>query len=371
MNEEIVNQIALSLTPGIGGVLARQLVSYCGSAREVFLAPRRKLVKIPGIGEKTADAVLAKTAFSVADFVYEQAVQKGVEILFYTHPKYPARLRSLPDSPVLLYHHGNTDLNAAKTVAIVGTRNATAYGKKVTEEIVTALTRYQNVLVVSGLAYGIDIAAHKAAVKCGLPTVGVLGSGIDVIYPAAHKNTAQQMLENGGLLSEYPFGIAPDAPHFPARNRIVAGLADVTIVVEAALKGGALITARIANDYNRDVMAVPGNLEQSHSEGCNRLIRNHQAHIYTGPEDFEYLMGWAEENSPKKKQQARDWQHLPELSEAERNVLNLLQSRPDMLIDELSWQAQVPVNQLASVLLTLELQGLVKALPGKKFALVP
>lgn len=368
MDKEILSRVALSFAPGIGNVLAKQLISYCGSAAEVFGSPKKKLVKIPGIGEKMAAAVLSQPAFDMATRVLEQARQQQVQILFYTDKEYPNRLKSLHDSPLLLYYKGNADLNANKTVAIVGTRGATAYGKKITEEIITGLTRHPDVLIVSGLAYGIDIAAHRASLRCGVPTVGVLGSGIDIVYPAAHKATAQQMLASGGLLTEYPFGTAPDGPHFPARNRIVAGMADVTVVVEATLKGGALITAKIANQYNRDVMAVPGSLDQACSEGCNRLIRNNQAHIYTSPHDLEYLMNW-EECNQSKPQKKTDWTNLPDLTEPEKSVLQLLQTRHEMLMDNLSWQSQIPINQLASLLLTLELQGLVKALPGKKFAL--
>lgn len=368
MDEEILHRIALGFAPGIGNILAKQLISYCGSATELFKSPKKKLMKIPGIGEKTASAVLTKPAFDMAERVLAQAKQQAVQVLFYTDKDYPNRLKNLHDSPLLLYYKGNANLNADKTVAIVGTRGATAYGKKITEEIMTGLTRHSDMLVISGLAYGIDIAAHRASLRCGLPTVGVLGSGMDVIYPAAHKATAQQMLASGGLLTEYPFGTAPDAPHFPARNRIVAGMADVTIVVEATLKGGALITAKIANEYNRDVMAVPGSLEQPCSEGCNRLIRNNQAHIYTSSTDLEYLMNWQEGGAAKPAKQT-DWTNLPDLTGPERSVLQLLQVRHEMLMDDLSWQSQVPVNQLASLLLTLELQGLVKALPGKKFAL--
>lgn len=368
MEEEILHRVALGFAPGIGNILAKQLISYCGSATELYRSPKKKLLKIPGIGEKTAAAVLQKPALDLAARVLEQARQQSVQVLFYTDKDYPNRLKTLHDSPLVLYYKGSANLNAARTVAIVGTRGATAYGKKVTDEIMTGLTRHPDMLVVSGLAYGIDIAAHRASLRCGLPTVGVLGSGIDVIYPAAHKATAQQMLASGGLLTEYPFGTGPDAPHFPARNRIVAGMADVTIVVEATLKGGALITAKIANEYNRDVMAVPGSLEQACSEGCNRLIRDHQAHIYTGSSDLEYLMGWHEGGAAKSVEQT-DWTNLPDLTEPEKSVLQLLQVRHEMLMDDLSWQSQVPINQLASLLLTLELQGLVKALPGKKFTL--
>lgn len=364
-----MHRIALSRTPGIGIVLARQLISYCGSATDVFKNTRKKLTKVPGIGEKLADALLAKTAFPIAERICQQAVLQGVQILFFTDVDYPHRLKHVHDAPMVLFYRGNANLNTTKIISIVGTRNATVYGKKVTEEIVSGLQRHPDALILSGLAYGIDITAHKAALRNGLPTVGVLGSGLDVIYPAAHKNTAQQMLENGGLLSEYPFGTTPDAPHFPERNRIVAGMADLTIVTEAAIKGGALITAKLANDYNREVMAVPGSLEQPCSAGCNRLIRNHQAHIYTGIEDLDYLMNWTEEQTASLKKSPNLWENLPELSEPEKTVLQLLQNRPDMQIDDLSWQAQIPLNQLASLLLTLELQGLIKALPGKKFAL--
>ncbi|MDJ1469197.1 DNA-processing protein DprA [Xanthocytophaga flava] len=370
MEEEIIHQIALSLTPGIGIALSRQLVSYCGSAQEVFKASKGKLTRIPGIGDKTAEIIHAREGFSVADFVYEQALKQNVRILFYTNKDYPTRLKQLPDAPMLLYYKGTADLNAKKVVAIVGTRNATTYGKKITEELITSLSVYPDVLVVSGLAYGIDITAHKASVKHSVPTVGVLGSGIDTIYPAAHKNTAQQMFNNGGLLTEYTFGTKPDAPHFPDRNRIVAGMSDVTIVVEAAIKGGALITAQIANDYNRDVMAIPGSLDQPYSAGCNRLIRNHQAHIYTSLSDLEYLIGWAEETGEKNNPSVPiPWMQQEGLSESEKSILTLLTTQPDILIDDLSWKSQIPVNQMASILLTLELQGLIKSLPGKRFSL--
>ncbi len=365
--EEILHRVALSLTAGIGIYAFRQLISYCGSALEVFKSPRKKLLKIPGIGEKMADLVQAKEAFPLAERICDQAARQQVQILSYLDRDYPTRLKTLPDPPSLLFYKGTTNLNATKTVAIVGTRRSTAYGKKMTEDLVAQLSKYPDLLIVSGLAYGIDVIAHKAAIRMGIPTIGVMGTGIDIIYPASHEATAQQMLENGGLLTEYLFGVPADAPHFPSRNRIVAGMADVTIVVEAAIKGGALITAQIANDYNRDVMAVPGNLEQPYSAGCNYLIRNHQAHIYTRIEDLEQLMNWDETLAKPTPQPDTSW---AELSVPEQTVLRVLKDRQQLQMDELSWQSQVPINQLASLLLTLELQGLVKALPGKKFSIV-
>lgn len=365
MSDEQVCNVALGLTSGVGSVLTRQLISYCGSATGVFRSTKSKLMKIPGIGPKTAGSLLNKENLLAAEAECRLAQQEGVTLLFYTDAAYPNRLRSVEDAPTLLYTKGNADWNAQKSVAIVGTRKATAYGKQTTEEIIAELSRYPSLFIISGLAYGIDIAAHKAALKFGVPTVGVMASGIDIIYPASHQSTAIQMLERGGLITEYSMGTKPDAPHFPARNRIIAALADVVIVVEAAVTGGALITAELANGYNRDVFAVPGNLGNKYSEGCNRLIRNHKASIFTGIHDLEYLMNW-QENAPVS---AKPTMVLPDLSAEEKQVVTLLASHKEMLMDELSWQAQLPIGQLASLLLNLELQGVVKALPGKKFTL--
>ncbi len=364
MQDEKLYKVALSLTSGVGSILTRHLISYCGSAEAVLKSTRGKLLKIPGIGPKTADSLLNRETMAKAEQECTLAAASEVELLFYTEPDYPRRLKTIADAPVLLYSKGNADLNADKSVAIVGTRQATAYGREVTEQLVSDLKRYPSVLAVSGLAYGIDITAHRAALKNALPTVGVMASGIDIVYPASHKNTARQMLDCGALLTEYPFATKPDAPYFPARNRIIAGLADVLVVVEAARKGGALITAEIANSYNRDVLAVPGNIGQSHSEGCNHLIRDNKAHIYTGIDSLEFLMNWQETT---KVNQEPLWQEDLSLTEEERQVITLLRHQKEMPIDELSWQSQITLGKLASLLLNLELRGLVKALPGKRF----
>jgi DNA processing protein len=366
MQDEIMYKIALSLTPGVGDYLIKQLVSYCGSATEVFKYNRSKLIKIPGVGIKTADALLAKGGLRLAEQEYRLVEKEGAEVLFYTDKAYPNRLKSIADAPALLYFKGNTDLNAVKVVAIVGTRKATPYGKEVTEEIVSSLRQYESVLIVSGLAYGIDSMAHKAALAQSMPTVGVMATGIDIVYPAAHKGIAQQMQEQGGLLTEYKIGTKPEGPFFPARNRIIAGMTDVLIVVEAAEKGGALITAEIANSYNKDIFAVPGNLGSSYSEGCNKLIRDLKAHIYTGIRDLEYVMNWEQNASPPPQSALYDTSGL---TEEEQRLLALLTEHKELLIDDLSWRSQLPLGQLASMLLNLELQGFVKVLPGKRFAI--
>jgi DNA processing protein len=262
MNQDRLALLALHFIPGIGDYTLRQLISYSGSAEKVFKTPKGKLLKIPGIGAVTADSIRNGKSFRRAEKEIKKAEQEDVELLFFTDKKYPSRLKSIADAPSLLYVKGQVDLENSKTVGIVGTRKATDYGKNCVEELIEGLKPHQT-LIVSGLAYGIDIQAHKQAVKHGLPTVGIMGSGIDVIYPAAHKETAKKMLSNGGLITENPFGTNPDAHNFPARNRIIAGLSDALVVVEAAEKGGALITAEISNSYNKDVFAFPGNIGQS------------------------------------------------------------------------------------------------------------
>lgn len=246
MDDSLLYELALTLIPGIGPQLTRQLMSYGSSARNVLHLPPGKLRRVPGVGEATVRVLTGperEAALKKAEASLRKAEQEQVQILFYTSKKYPSRLKQLPDAPVLLYYQGPADLNAPKSVAIVGTRQATDYGREQTEALVRGLAPHQP-LVISGLAYGIDILAHRAALQEGLPTVGVMATGLDVIYPAAHRKTADKMRETGGLLTEFPFGTGPDRYNFPARNRIIAGLADGTVVVEAAEKGGALITDR-------------------------------------------------------------------------------------------------------------------------------
>lgn len=362
-----LHQLALSFIPHIGNVLIKQLVSYCGSAENVFKTPKGKLCKIPSIGPKTAELIAnhQTEALTKAEKALAQAEKDSVTILFYTDEKFPTRLKQFADLPALLYWQGNADLNAAPTVGIVGTRKATGYGKEITEEIVVGL-KPLNALIISGLAYGIDIIAHRQAIKTGLPTIAVLGSGLDRIYPGEHTATARQMVHGGGLLTEYPFGTAPAAPNFPYRNRIVAALCDVVIVVETAIKGGAMITAEYANEYNREVFAVPGNLGQVYSEGCNYLISKHKAHLFTSVKAMAELMGW--QTAPTLEKSTGKVQVI-DLSKEEAEIFSLLKQHGEMHLDDLGWQSGLGVAQAAVVLLNLEFQGLVKALPGKRYAL--
>lgn len=366
MDQNRLALLALHFIPGIGDYLVRQVVSYCGSAEKVFKTPKGKLLKIPGVGAVTADAILNGKPFQQAEKELIKAEKESVELLFFTDKKYPSRLKNIPDAPSILYAKGNTDFENLKVVGIVGTRQATSYGKERVEEIVKELVPH-GALIVSGLAYGIDIHAHKQALKQGLPTLGVMGSGMDIIYPAAHKEIANKMLDHGGLATENSFGTKPDAHNFPERNRIIAGLCDALVVVEAAIKGGALITAEIANSYNKDVFAFPGGIGETYSAGCNNLIKINKAHLLTSVKDLEYIMNWDAATSPKKVKPSLS---LAEFDEFEQVVLKILiEKKAPVLIDEVSWKSNLPVSQLASVLLGLEFKGVVKSLPGKQYAL--
>ncbi|MBL7858321.1 MAG: DNA-protecting protein DprA [Cyclobacteriaceae bacterium] len=365
MNQAHLSFLALHFIPGVGDYLLKQLISYCGSAEKVFTTPKGKLLKIPGVGNVTATAILQGKTFNDAENEIKKANRDGVNIIFYTDPNYPSRLKQLHDAPSLLYCKGNIDFENPKAIGIVGTRESTTYGKERVEEFVRDLIPHE-ALIISGLAYGIDIHAHKQAVKNHLPTIGVMGSGIDIVYPGAHLETAKKMMELGGLVTENAFGTKPDAHNFPARNRIIAGLCDALIVVEAAVKGGALITADIANSYNKDVFAFPGNIGQSHSAGCNNLIKANKAHLITSVKDLQYIMNWDIQKVKKKKEFSLEGFESNELS----ILQTLLDSNGQMMIDEISWKSNVPISQLASILLGLEFKGVVASLPGKIYKVI-
>ena len=373
MTEDKIAILALVRTPGVGSVTIRQLISYCGGAEKVHRSGYKKLIKIPGIGEKVARSIIAKYGWDEAEKEFEKCAKSGAELIFYTDPKYPKRLKPLYDSPVLLYSQGSIDYNATRTVGIVGTRKITDYGKAVTEAIIKELTPYQPLLV-SGLAYGVDITAHRACLKNGVPTVGVMASGLDVIYPAAHRRTAEEMQASGGIVTENPLGTKPDFMRFPARNRIIAGLSDVTIVVESAKRGGSLITTEYAQNYHREVYAVPGNLGSTYSEGCNQLIRKNKASLFTSveemAEDLQWVLGQAEPKPPSIYDKPEAELVFEGFTQDEGQVLAMLKNGGDMQIDDMSWQSGIHLGKLATLLLNLEFQGMVRSLPGKKYALI-
>ncbi|MDA0194840.1 MAG: DNA-processing protein DprA [Bacteroidetes bacterium] len=364
MKEELLYRVALNMLPGIGSILAKQLLSYCGSVDQIFKTSQSKLEKIPGIGPKTARLITASELLTKAADDIENCLKNDVEILFYTDKEYPYKLKQAIDCPTVIYTKGTPLSNSKNLIAIVGTRRASDYGKAVTKQIVKDLQAY-DVVIVSGLAYGIDITAHKASIENDIETYAVLGSGVDVIYPALHKDIAKRIEVNGALISEYPLGTKPEAYYFPARNRIIAGLVDAVIVVEAAERGGALITADIANSYNREVFAVPGNINLKGSDGCNNLIRQQKAAIFTSVEDMVKELNWDIAGTESRREESMN---LQDLTEQERLIVDiLLDSKNGIQIDQLAWKSQLTVNQLAGVLLSLEFSGIIKSLPGKKY----
>ena len=368
MPEEKRYQIALSLVPKVGPVISRQLINHIGSAKDILNTSSGKLQKIEGVGPKLLELFRNTDSYlKRADSILNDSSKKDIEVLFYKDTHYPQRLHQVPDAPLVLYKKGNGDINVSKTIAIVGTRKATKYGNQITDQLVGE-AKALGVQIISGLAYGIDVRSHKAALTNDLETFGVLACGLDSVYPTRHLSTAKEMQAKGGLISEYPIGTKADARFFPARNRIIAGLCDALIVVEAAKKGGALITANIAHSYEKPVYAVPGDLGNTYSEGCNDLIRTLKAQICTGFKDVVEGLNWDLVKEEKQKEKAKQ---IKQLEGSEAKVVKILfEHGQQMPLDQLSWKTQIPLNQLASVLLQLEFQGLIKPLPGSEYKLV-
>ena len=366
MDDKLKYKIALSMLPGIGGVLARNLVAYVGSVEGIFSQSYQALIKIPGIGDFNARQIKKANVLPMAEKEIEFIQQQNITVHFYTDKDFPRRLKSCIDAPVLLYTKGNLKLNQQRVISIVGTRSSTEYGKQVVENLVEEFSkRNYKIVVVSGLAYGIDINAHRAALKFNIPTVGVVAHGLDLMYPALHKETANKMLQYGGLVSDFASGTRIDPANFIKRNRIIAGLADATIVVESAIKGGSLVTADIASSYNRDVFAFPGRAGDKCSKGCNQLIRNNGATLIDGIEDLEYFMGW--ENTPKA--DAVQSSLFIELNPDEQKIVDLLRKEQELFIDQVSAELTLPVSRVSTLLLNLEFKNVLIALPGKMYKL--
>ncbi|MDR3366063.1 MAG: DNA-processing protein DprA [Prevotellaceae bacterium] len=366
MNNDLLYQIALTLIPGVGSITAKQLIAYCGNAEAVLTSSAQALLRIPDVGPSLSGAIASskQTALNRAKEELEFMEKNGVQAFSFLDKGYPERLRNCEDSPLVLYAKGATDLNAAKVISIVGTRNATAYGRQQCENLVRDIAGLYAPLVVSGLAFGIDVCAHRAALANGLPTVAVLGHGLDMIYPSQHANVAREMLQQGGaLLSDFTSRCQMDPANFVKRNRIVAGMADATIVVESAERGGALITAGMAFDYARDVMAVPGRVGDKTSAGCLKLIKANKAALIESAADVAYNLGW----DISKKSPVQQSLFLPELSGDEKQLLAFLSATEAQSIDVICRSTGLAMPKVSSSLLNLEFSGLVKALPGKMF----
>lgn len=366
--EETLYTLALNRLPGISQNMALELYRAAGSASSVF----RHWQEMEGLTEK-ARARLAKAMAQAAEALgraeeeMKFAEKNSLRILCHDDAGYPVRLRECPDAPLTLFFRGTAELNARHILAVVGTRHITEQGKDICHNLCAEISALlPDTLIVSGLAYGVDIHAHRAALAHRLPTVGVLAHGLDRIYPPLHRATAVEMLAHGGLLTEYMSGTRPDKGNFVRRNRIIAGLADATVIVESAAKGGALITARLAQDYNREVFAFPGRATDPYSEGCNRLIRNNAATLCCSASDVLASLGWAVPQAEKKPVQA---ELFPTLTEEEQRIFNLLQSEDSMGINRLVVKSNFPVRKVRSILFELEMNGLVLPVAGDAYRL--
>lgn len=365
MSSDLLFQLALTEVPHIGHVHAKILSEHFGSAENIFKARARDLERIDGIGEVRARSIKSFRDFAAAEKEIKFIKKYGIRCLYLKDTGYPQRLLNCADPPTILFYKGTADLNSGKMVAIVGTRNNTDYGKSFTEKLVKKLVDC-NCVIVSGLAFGIDSIAHKCALKHDIPTIGVVGHGLDTIYPGQNANLAKQMIGNGGLLTEFRSKTPPDKHNFPARNRVVAGLTDATIIVESSVKGGSMITAELAADYNRDVFAVPGRTTDPKSGGCNKLISESKAALLIDPEQFIETMRWT---AGKRSASTLQKEMFVELSEHEKKVVELLKGNENLSADDLNVKAGISASTLAAVVLNLEMQGILKALPGSRYAL--
>lgn len=364
MSDSLFYLIALTAVPQIGPVQARLLLQQY-SPKELFHAKQRDLQRIEGIGIERARAILQFRDFSLAEAELRFLDSQQIEAIPYNDARYPRRLTHCYDPPILLYYQGTAPLNTPRMLAIIGTRQPTDQGCWLTEQIVDELTRH-DIVIVSGLAQGIDAIAHRQTMKNNGQTIGVLAHGLDRIYPNHHRKLAAAMRMNGGLLTEFRHRTEPDRYHFPARNRIVAGMTDATIVIESGDKGGSLITANLANQYNRDVFAVPGRINDPKSAGCLHLIRNHQANVFTSTSELLITMGWQDE---VKTTPTTALTLFPDLNEDEKKIVDLLRAGESLQQDVIGWKTALPTSKLSGRLLELEMKGVIVSLPGKQFRL--
>lgn len=372
MNEELLKyQIGITLIKGIGPNLAKNLIAYLGSVEAVFKEKKQNLAKIPGIGDVLSREITSQDVIKRAEKEIDFIVKNKIETFFFTEKSYPFRLKECPDSPAMLYYKGSANLSEGKLIGIVGTRKATDAGKDICKNLILDLaSKLPNITIVSGLAYGVDICAHKSSVDINTPTIGVLGHGLDRIYPAVHRSTAVKMLQNGGLLTEYMSETNPDKQNFVQRNRIIAGLCDALVVIESGRRGGALITAELANDYNRDVFAVPGRIGDEYSAGCNLLIKHNKASLIESAEDIIRFMNWEITQTPEANKSVQT-ALFEDLSDDEQTVHCHLRQYPDGInVNELTVLLNIPYSKLSSLLLEMEFKGLVKCLPGGMYRVV-
>jgi DNA processing protein len=355
-------QTALCYLHGIGPIRAKEIIRSLGSLDYLFLDSPSKLEKKTGFKKKLFEEMKKEEALKEAERIIKFNKEKSVTALFYTDKNFPRRLNNCCDAPLMIFVKGQVDLNDFHFVSIVGTRAATTYGQKICKDLIRSF-QGKKIVVVSGLAYGIDAWAHHYCIEYNVPTIAVLGHGLDRIYPQKNRELAKRMIKDGALITEFPPNTNPDRENFPKRNRIVAGMSDATIVVESMAKGGSLITALLANDYNRDVFAFPGSIHQESSIGCNNLIFRNQAHLLQSPENFLKQMNWLDDNNVEAIQR----KIFPSLNAVQKKIIDLLNQTKELQIDVLSLKLKIPISKLNIELFNLEMEGVVICKPGKKY----
>ncbi|WP_343584605.1 DNA-processing protein DprA [Flavobacterium sp.] len=364
-DQDLFSLLALLKVDGVGDILGKKLLHSFGSASDIFKAKNSQLAAVDGIGSVLLKNLKDKTIFERAEKELLFIKNNTIQVSFFQDESYPERLKHCFDAPILLFTAGNIDLKNRKIISIVGTRQITSYGtdfcKKLIEEIAPL-----DPVIVSGFAYGVDIVAHQAAIDYNLQTIGVLAHGLNQIYPRTHKKYMAKMEENGGFITEFWSDSNPDKEKFVRRNRIVAGMTEATIVIESADRGGSLITANMANEYNRDVFAVPGRVTDKYSQGCNNLIKTQKANVLTSAADLIYMLNWDIKENPKSIQK----QLFVELEADEQKIYDFLQKAGKELLDIIAIECEIPIFKLSGILINMELKGVIRPLPGKLFEVI-
>lgn len=363
---DLLYTLALQQVPNIGDITAKKLISHCGTAEAVLKEKKQNLLKIDGIGTVLLGELFKTPYLAAAEKEIQFIKDNDIDYLYFLEKDYPEKLKHCIDGPILLFQTGNMHLKNQRIISIVGTRKITTSGMAFCEQLVETLVPY-NPVIVSGFAYGTDITAHKSAIKNKLQTVGCLAHGFNQIYPKVHKKYMTQVEEHGGFFTEFTSQDTFDKSNFLKRNRIIAGLSEATIVIESAEKGGSLVTADIANSYNRDVFAVPGRTTDSQSVGCNNLIKHQKAHMLSTPLDVPYILNWELEDNKKP---AIQKQLFVELDDTEKTIYNYLKENEKQQLDIIAIECSLPIFKVASVLLNMELKGVIRPLPGKLFEVI-
>jgi DNA processing protein len=362
MSDGLLYKIALTMIQGVGSVTAKKLMAVFGSPEAIFDAPSGKLENV--LNTTVIKSLDRNEILKQAEKEVEFVKSKNIKTLFYTDDDYPYRLKQCDDAPVVLFVKGAINLNNPRIISMVGTRDASNYGLSLCKKFIAELAaRGHRPVIVSGLAYGIDVCAHVSALSNGLETVAVMGTALNKIYPASHENIARQIEKQGALVSEFVTNTVINQGNFVSRNRIIAGLADVTIIVESAKRGGALLTANIANSYNRDVMTFPGRVGDEYSQGCNKLIKSNKAALLESVEDLEYQMEWSVNPRP-----AQTQIEFKTLTAPEQDILNLLKDRGSESVDVIYREVGISLSELPAFLLNMEIGGFITALPGNRYA---